>query len=286
MAKPSPYQITAFARSARERSFSRAARSLGVTQSSVTQHVANLERQMGAQLFVRRRDGLELTRAGRELFDVADRWVAINELVEERVADYTALDEGHLRISATAPRPALPLIARYNARYPKILIDFTLMNWTQNRAAVRDREVDIAIYTDPPIDDSVFAREIEQIRYRVFMRSDHRLAKRKSISLVDLQDETLVMTEDGSLTQRILLESARKHQISFPKTVKMTTFAVVKEAILHGLGVGVLLEDSVHQTQRLTSVPVRELDRVFRNYIVIPRDKENLRPIRRFVDLV
>ncbi|MEO1189541.1 MAG: LysR family transcriptional regulator, partial [Pseudomonadota bacterium] len=47
----------AFARSARERSFSRAARSLGVTQSSVTQHVANLERQMGAQLFVRRRDG-------------------------------------------------------------------------------------------------------------------------------------------------------------------------------------------------------------------------------------
>ena len=286
MSKPSPYQIMAFAVSARERSFSRAAQSLAVTQSSVTQHVANLERQMGAQLFIRRRDGLELTPAGRELFDIADRWASINTLVEERVANYTALDSGHLRIVATAPRPALPLIARFNAEHPNVLIHFTLMNWTQCREAVRDRAVDIAIYTDPPIDKSVYAQKIEEIRYRIYMPSDHRLANRSSVRLSDLQDETIVITEDGSLTQRYFRQKAAELGLEFRRSVKMTTYAVVKEALLHGLGVGLLLENSINETARLTALPVIEMPQVFENHIIIPRDKERLRSIRRFIELV
>lgn len=286
MEKSSPYQIMAFARAARERSFSQAAAVLGVTQSSVTQHVANLERHVGAQLFVRRRDGLELTRAGRELFAIADRWAAVNDLVNEHVANYAALKDGHLRITATAPRPALPLIARFNARFPDILIDFKLLNWTQNAQAVRNREVDIAIITNPAIDDTVFTRKIEDIPYRAYMRADHRLAENEAVSLRDLQDETLVMTEDGSLTQRALLEAARRNGLVFRKTIKMTTFAVVKEAILHGLGVGLLLENSVHPSDRLVSLPVEEMRELFSNYFVIPSEKEKLRQIRQFIELV
>ena len=286
MGKPSPYQIMAFAQAARERSFSQAASILGVTQSSVTQHVANLEHTMGAQLFIRRRDGLKLTRAGRELFDVADRWAAINDLVHERIADYSALEDGHLRITATAPRPALPLIAEFNRQHPKILIDFTLKNWTQNTAAIRDREVDIAVFTDPALDDSVFAQWVEDVRYHVFVRGDHPFAGRTRVSLSELQEETIILTEDGSLTQKTFFETSRKHGLPFRKIVKMTTFAVVKEAILHGLGIGLLLENSIHETQRLVSFPIDEIDRTFRNYVVVPREKEKLRPIRQFLSLV
>ena len=57
---PSPYQIKAFTHVAREGSFSLAAKVLGVTQSSVTQHVGKLETVMGTQLFIRRRGALEL----------------------------------------------------------------------------------------------------------------------------------------------------------------------------------------------------------------------------------
>ena len=98
--KPSPYQIAAFTHAARERSFTRAAERLGVTQSSVTQHVAKLERIMGTRLLVRRRDGLELTRAGHELFAVSDRLRTLEQLIEERVANYSAFATGHLVVIA------------------------------------------------------------------------------------------------------------------------------------------------------------------------------------------
>jgi len=86
--RPSPYQIAAFTHAARERSFSRAATVLGVTQSSITQHVANLEKVMGVQLFVRRREGLELTRAARELFEISDRLRTLEQLIAEKIDDY------------------------------------------------------------------------------------------------------------------------------------------------------------------------------------------------------
>ena len=128
--KSNHHQITVFTYACREGSFSRAAQRLGVTQSSITQHVAKLEKAMGTQLFVRRRDGLELTSAGRDLFALTDRLTALEQQVQEKVQDVGALEDGHLRIIANAPRPILPIIAAYNRFYPNVRIDFTLFDWT------------------------------------------------------------------------------------------------------------------------------------------------------------
>lgn len=286
MAKPSPYQITAFAQSARERSFSQAAITLGVSQSSITQHITKLEAIVGAQLFVRRRSGLELTRAGRELFEIADRWAALNTLFNERISNYAVLDEGYLKITATAPRPALPLIAAYNRLYPNVRIDFTLLNWTQNMTALKERTVDIAIMAEPALDDGMYAQKIEQVGYRAYMRRDHPLSNRRSLTLAELSETLLIIPEDGSLTQRVLFEETARRGIALTHLMRMTTFAVVKEAILHGLGVGMLLENSIHETARLRSVPVEDLDRMFTNYLVVPSEKQHLRIIKRFLDEV
>ena len=106
--KTNPYQISAFTHAAREGSFTRAAENLGVTQSSITQHVAKLERTMGTQLFVRRRDGLELTRAGHELFAVSDRLRTLEQLIEEKVGTTARLPPAILAWSRTRHvRPCL-----------------------------------------------------------------------------------------------------------------------------------------------------------------------------------
>lgn len=286
MSRPNPYQITAFTQAARSRSFSQAAVTIGVTQSSITQHVAKLEQSMGVQLFVRRRNGLELTQSGRELFAVTDRWLTIDEQISEQVENYTALDGGHLRITATAPRPALPIIAQFNRLYPKVQIEFSLFNWTQNSAMLKKRDVDISFMTDPKIDDSLSTEKIEDVRYLAFVRYDHRLARRNSISLKELVNEAIIVPEDGSLTQRIFFNAASENSFVFPNLIKMTTFAVVKEAILHGLGIGLLLEDSVSQTDRLIGLEIKELPQRFGNYVVVPTEKRKLRLIKRFLELV
>ncbi|QFT31621.1 HTH-type transcriptional activator CmpR [Labrenzia sp. THAF82] len=283
-ASPSPYQIKAFTFAARERSISNAAEALGVTQSSVTQHISKLEMLMGTQLFIRRRSGLELTRAGRELFAVSDRLATMEQLVSEKISDYSALTDGHIRLIANAPRPAMPIIAQYGRLHPKVQIDFTLYNWTTAMTLLGERQVDIAIVTEPDEGQSIVTHELRRSRYMAHIQKDHPLAGRQKISLADLQRETLVLPEDGSLTQKITRSKLRDHGLEFPRILRTTTFPMVKEAILHGLGIGLLLEKSLYPSEYIVAVPVEEMPEEYRDCLAIPADKRELRLIQSFLD--
>ena len=283
--KTSPQQIEAFTYAARERSFSRAARVLGVTQSAITQHVGKLERSMGVQLFVRNRSGLELTQPAKELFALSDRMCTIEELISERLQSYGALSTGHVHVIANAPRPALPLIAAYRDYYPDINVQFGLYSWTVAMSMVRERAIDIAIITEPDQVDGMFSQELEQTRYMAYMRKEHPLSKRKSVSLRSLTDEPIIVPEAGSLTQRVVNERAASLGITFNKLMTMRTFPVVKEAVLHGIGVGILLDASFYPSRQLVLKPIKEINEVFRTYLVAPADKSDLRFVRSFIDI-
>ncbi len=70
-------QLDAFARVARARSFSRAARALNLAQPTISGRVAALEAELGARIFHRRGHTLELTDAGRALLPYAERMLAL-----------------------------------------------------------------------------------------------------------------------------------------------------------------------------------------------------------------
>lgn len=283
--RPSPYQITAFTHAARERSFSKAAAVLGVTQSSITQHVAKLERLMGTQLFIRRREGLEMTRAGRELFAISDRLRTLEQLVEEKIEDYGELSAGDLRIIANAPRPALPAIARYTALYPQVKIEFSLCSWTVAMQQLREREVEVAIIVAPESSDDLYQREIGETRYKAFVSKAHPLAGRRSLSLTELAEQPIIVPEDGSLTQMLMREKATELGITYSRLITTKSFPVVKEAILHGVGIGMMLEDGQYPSDNLVAIDVEEMPEVYSVCLVTPSDKRDLRLVKSFLDV-
>src|SRR3954466_5560764 len=67
-----PRRVLTFRAVAHERSFSRAARALALTQPAVSQQVAALEKEVGAKLLAREPGGLKLTPAGETLLQHAD----------------------------------------------------------------------------------------------------------------------------------------------------------------------------------------------------------------------
>src|ERR1035437_5064799 len=72
--------IRVFVEAARQLSFSRAALSLGITQSGVSHHVSSLERYLGQQLFVRIGSSVNLTDAGRLYFDTVHEGISTIEI--------------------------------------------------------------------------------------------------------------------------------------------------------------------------------------------------------------
>ena len=281
-----PYQFKAFSKVVREGSFSAAARVMGVSQSAVTQHVANLEKTVGVRLLIRARDGVQLTSTGQEFFDLADRFAVLDAVIDEKLRGYSEFSEGHLRIIANAPQPALRLISKYAALYPDVNIDFALCDWTRAMELLQNQQTDIAIVTDPSKQDDWHYVPICRARYVLYLRKDHPLASRNAVCLNDLMPETLLLPETGSLTQRIVTGALKSNGLTIRRIVKVTSFPVMKEAILEGLGVGIFLENSAQKETKLREVRIEELTREHETSLVVPNYKLDLRLTQSFLRIL
>lgn len=278
------HQFVAFAYVVREGSFSAAAARMGVTQSTITQHIGNLEKAAGTLLLRRGRDGVELTPSGREFYDLADRMAALEAEVSERLEGFNAMKNGRLSVIGNAPQPALRLIATFLRRFPDIEVSFALYDWSTATQMIRNRLADIALITDAPESDIWERVHIESVNYVLYCPLRHPLSGKGSVSLRDLQSETVIVPEKGSLTRRVLEDACRTHQIALQRVVTMTTFPLMYEAVLQGVGVAVFLQDSSLIKNAVAELPIEELDRQHQTYLIATKDRARLKLVRELIN--
>lgn len=280
--RPSHHQINAFAHVVREGSVTAAARKLGVTQSAVSQHLKNLEHTTGAKLVRQGRDGMALTKTGEDLFTLADQYLSADQMIVEKFADFAQLRRGHLSIIANAPQPALKFIADYSKEFPSVEIEFALCDWTSAMRLLNSRTVDIGVVAAPRKSLDFVTQEVMSLRYVMYMRADDPLAKRPSVRLADLGQRRVILPEDGSLTQRLVGQVLTREGITLASKLVMTSFPLVKEAILHGVGIGPFLEHSATSEEGLVSVPIDEMMESYPICLVAHRDKADLHLMQSF----
>lgn len=279
------HRFVAFAYVVREGSFSAAAARLGVTQSAVTQHVSKLEKQVGSPLLLRSRDGVSLTRTGREFYDLADRLVALDSEISERLDGFEAMMRGHIKIIANAPLPALRAISLFRKAYPDVEIDFALYGWTTATNLLRERRADVGLITDPPRSEDWEHMQIQTAQYVAYLLPTSPLATRKLLYFKDLQNETVILPETGSLTERVVREAQQECGIHFQRTIKMTTFPLMCEAVLQGAGIAIFLGKSGLISRGLIEVPIAELSRQYETAVVAPKDRAKLRLVKAFIEI-
>lgn len=127
--------INAFLLVARVRSFSGAARELGVAPSVVTKRITRLEDQVGTQLIVRSTRGLSLTAAGERLLPRFMRLIAELEETIHGTASEAQGIEGHLRIKAPTTVTSLflgSLFSEFQARNPGVSLEIVLLDRSVN----------------------------------------------------------------------------------------------------------------------------------------------------------
>lgn len=279
------HQIRAFAHVVREGTLAGAARKLGISQSAVTQHLARLEQRIGTRLLVRGRGGGQLTATGRAFLPLSEELTRLDERIEAQIALFASAGAGHLKIIANAPRPALPLIEEFNHLFPEVEVEFTLYDWTTAMTMCRRGDVDIAVITAPTESSDLYVSELERARFVLICQKGHRFARRRMISLRDLAEEVLLLPEYGSLTERVVGRAFAELGQKRTRVVRTTTFPVMKEAILQGVGVGIFLEGSGQAERLISEVPIKELPEAFRTCLVVPKPKLEFELIRRFTQL-
>ena len=204
-----PRRVLTFRAVAHQRSFSQAARELALSQPSVSNQVAALEREIGARLLHREPGGLRLTREGQILLEHADAIAERFQLAGEQLAVAAQTQRTRLRIGAfpTALAGLVPsAIARVRDRYPDTTVTVD-EGGDDLPARVRAGELHLAL----AFQDSTLPREepaglerrdLLQEQFMVALAPGHRLAQRREVRLADLRDDDwTAATTDGLIVR-------------------------------------------------------------------------------------
>src|SRR5580698_9191857 len=124
-------ELSAFATIAEERSFTRAAARLGISQSALSHSMRGLEERLGLQLLARTTRSVSPTAAGTALLqDLAPALERIDRaLAEARKQKENPAGRIRLIMPRTAARMVLlPKLAQFSRRYPEIVLEVTTSN--------------------------------------------------------------------------------------------------------------------------------------------------------------
>ncbi|SMF00518.1 transcriptional regulator, LysR family [Tistlia consotensis] len=285
MARPSYAQLRAFNAVARERSFSRAAAALGVTQPAVTAQIRSLEEAFRVRLFERTGQGVQLTALGQRLFEQTD---AIRE-VEDRAAEILsasfALAAGEIRVAAGAPAPTMRLVAEFGRRYPGVRVTTTFGAWDEVVAAIRTREADIGILTEAPKERSIAALSYLRQRIVALVPEGHRLAAARQLSLRDLEREPVVFRTGQSLTQKTLERRLAELGLTVAPILLLETREAIYEAVAQGLGIGFMFDAASTRLDGVRRVAVRELPDSYSEDVFCLADHRGLRTHEAFFEM-
>lgn len=157
-------------------SFAAAAKALRLTPSAVSRSIARLEQRLGTILFRRTTRSLALTAEGSAYRDRMSVLLAEIETVESDLGREKQGPRGLLRVNASPSIgvPLLPILPRFTARYPEIILDLALSDTIVDLVEER---ADIAIRIGPLRDTSLRAKKLGHSRM-VLVASPAYLARR------------------------------------------------------------------------------------------------------------
>lgn len=189
----------------REENISRAAEVLHVTQPTLSRQMAQLEEELGTQLFIRGRH-LALTDAGVMLRHRAEKVVALvdkleNEFGEQNeVGGVISIGSGGLSASQSLP----PIMESFRQKYPKVQFQFYTNSADHVKERLEQGLLDFGILLEP-IDVAKFdyIRMKEKETWGLLLRADHPAAAKEYIEKEDLKEIRLIMSDRVSLQKEV-----------------------------------------------------------------------------------
>ncbi len=274
------------------RSFSKAARMNGRSQSAASQHVHEVERELGAALLDRRTRPLELTPAGklyadfcRDMLRRESQFGAALEALKLRV-------EGEVRVASIYSiglSEMAHLREKFMERCPEAQLSVEYLHPDKVYAAVLADRADLGFVSYPAPTRGLTVIPWRNERMAVAAPPNHPLAQRETLYPRDLDGTDFVAFDPDLAIRRELDRFLREQGVGVRVAMQFDNILMVKEAVSLGGGVSILPERTMQpeiQQGRLKSIPLHAPS-LFRPIGIIHGRKRVLAPaVRSFLDLL
>ncbi len=277
-------QLRAFHIVARERSFTKAARTASISQPTLSGQVKALEEGYRVRLLERRARGVQLTEAGQRLYGITERLFALEEEALALLSGSQALQRGHLRVSADSAYHVMPILARLKQRHSGLSFALSIGNSAAVLKQLLDHDADVAVMAKPQSDPRLSTMLFRQDHLVLFVPRRHPWAGRGRIALGALAGHDIVLRERGSITREVFEHTLAAAGVRPSAIVEVETREGVREAVAAGFGIGVVFESEYGADDRFRKLAVSDADLAVAEYVICLHERRRLALVRAFLE--
>lgn len=207
-----------------------AADALGLSQPALSMSLRRLEHAMNAKLLKRTPKGVELTSVGTALLARAGKLrLSVDDMTRE-IADLSAGRAGHLRIgmAASSALHYVPIACAALLREsPRLTLKLTTADPTTLESNLSNGTLDIHVNVkarQAPHHEDLIEEPLYDEEDAIYASANHRLAKRRQVTLADLAQERWALPSPDSGIVRLLTQAFAKHGLPPPKQAVETSY--------------------------------------------------------------
>jgi aminoethylphosphonate catabolism LysR family transcriptional regulator len=234
--------LKAFHTVAAQGGVSKAAKALNVGQPTVSAHLKTLEDYFKVELFYRRGKRLELTDVGRGLHEITRGLYGHESEAVAFLRSVGRSEHGRLRLGAVGPYDVVELAHAFHGRHRFVELSVEQIPPRDLLARLRAFDLDVGIFAEDPEAEDLATVLYDRHPVRVIAPAMHRLARRKTVRLAELEAAPFVTRLPGSITQKAFDQALAKAGVRIRPVLATNSREAAREAVARGMGLAVVSE--------------------------------------------
>lgn len=288
--KLNPRTMAYVAAVAEERSFSKAAEKLFITQPSLSQHILNAEKTYGVQFFDRKAVPLTLTYAGERFLAIGREMELLDERLTREMEDISGNIQGRIVVGSTITKGPwfIPkLFAQFQAEYPGVELVLKEGSNAELLSYVKTGQADIAFvgYTDPKLK----CKTISGLTLMLSMRRDRPIAQNldpaRPVDLRLFQDEPFILLREGQSIRKITNRLFEKAGFLPKAAFETRSYSMAFQMAREGLGCTFTVSYEMYPAEDMVQFSIQDAEDTYPLLLVYRGDSYLSKPLLRFITL-
>lgn len=276
-------QLRSFHAVASTGSFTAAARSLHLSQPTVTTQVGQLEALYGVELFHRGGRRVRPSAMGERLWILSRQIFGLEAEAVQLLRETGELRTGHLRVAAVGPSHVTHMLVAFNRRYPGIKVSVSTGDSQEVLQRLANYSADVGVLAQVASDERFVSMPYSEHAVAIFCSEQHPFAQRRSIELAELQGEKLILRESGSTTRKAIEAALQSAGVKPEVVMEIASREIIREAVLHNVGVAAVSEVEFVPGPGLRAVRINDATVRTFTHVVCLAERQDSAMVRAFV---
>lgn len=241
-------QLKYFMEVAEREHVSEAAAHLHVAQSAISRQIANLEKELGVELFEREGRNVKLSPIGKTFLHHTKVAMKAIDHAKKQIDEYIDPERGSIKIgfpTSLASNLLPTVLSEFKKKHTKISFQLRQGSYNFLIESVKNREIDVAFLGPiPEYHPDIYGTVLFSENLYVLVPNEHRIANRKSVYLSELKNEPFVLFPKGYIFNKLAIDGCKEAGFEPHITSEGEDLDAIKGLVAAGMGITLLPESA------------------------------------------